>query len=215
MALGEDAVNVADRRGLALIELPNTTHLDQLMTELLETLVADQYLELRAAGEVRDRVTEYVLSGGDLDGLPDAIAESIHGDIVAYDASGRCLTISTDADVEAADRVATAWAASNDRDPVEAAGGWVVWPVHAGSERLGAVVARPRADHEAVIFAALEHGATRAALQILHAREAQAADAHLRESFLRDLLQGSLEAQAAERRARAPSAGFPIGTGSS
>ena len=200
--LGDDAIQVAERRGLPLIELPAATHLDELMSELLETLVADQYRDLRAAGAVRDRLTEYVLSGGGLDGLPDAMAEIVNGDVVAYDACGRRLSASFDANVEAADGVASAWAVSPSRDPVEAAGGWVLWPVDAGSERLGALVARPPG-REPVVFAALEHGATNAALQMLHEREARATDAHLRAGFFRDLLQGSLDAQAADRRARA------------
>jgi purine catabolism regulator len=75
--------------------------------------------------------------------------------------------------------------------------------VLAGPERLGALVARPPRDRDSLVFPALQHGATNAALQILHEREAVAADARLREGFFRDLLQGSLEAEAAERRAAA------------
>jgi PucR family transcriptional regulator, purine catabolism regulatory protein len=202
-ALGPAAIEMSERCRLPLIELPSTAHLDALMTELLETLVADQYLDLRAAGEVRDRLTGYVLSGGGLEGLPDAIAEIVEGDVAAYNASGVRLAASGGADVESADGVARTWVSYEGREPLASVDDWVVWPVHAGAERLGALVARPGAGRAAVAFAALEHGATNAALQLLHEREARAADSQLREGFFRDLLQGSLEAQAAERRARA------------
>jgi purine catabolism regulator len=200
------ALELADRHGLPLIELPEKTHLDDLMTDLLETLVANQYHALRAAADVRDRLTAYVLSGGGLDGLPDAIAEIVEGDVVAFDSSGAELAASTDADVVAAGPIAHAWAAQVSREPLEAPGeDWVVWPVLVGPERLGALVAKPPRDRDrdGVVFAALQHGSTNAALQMLHEREALAADSRLREGFFRDLLHGSLESQAAERRAAA------------
>jgi purine catabolism regulator len=207
-ALGEilppAALQLADQRGLPLIELPATTHLDDLMTDLLETLVANQYRALRAAADVRDRLTAYVLSGGGIDGLPDAIAEIVGGDVVAFDSSGSELAASEGADATAAARIADVWHGHPSLEPLEALGeDWVVWPVLAGPERLGALVAKPPRDREGVVFAALQHGAANAALQILHEREAVAAEARLREGFFRDLLQGSLESQAAERRAAA------------
>jgi purine catabolism regulator len=202
--LPASSLELANRRGLPLIELPATTHLDDLMTNLLETLVANQYHALRAAADVRDRLTGYVLSGGGLDGLPDAIAEIVEGDVVAFDPRGAELAASADADVAAASRIAASWVGHVSREPLEAPGeGWVIWPVLAGPERLGALVAKPPRDRNGVVFAALQHGATNAALQMLHEREASAADARLREGFFRDLLHGSLEAQAAERRAAA------------
>ncbi|MEA2445541.1 MAG: PucR family transcriptional regulator, purine catabolism regulatory protein, partial [Thermoleophilales bacterium] len=202
--LSPAALQLADQRGLPLIELPESTHLDDLMTDLLETLVANQYRALRAAADVRDRLTAYVLSGGGIDGLPDAIAEIVAGDVVAFDRSGGELAASEGADVAAAAQIAAAWRDHPSVEPLEALGeDWVVWPVLAGAERLGALVAKPPRDREGVVFAALQHGATNAALQMLHEREAVAADARLREGFFRDLLQGSLEAEAAERRAAA------------
>jgi purine catabolism regulator len=208
--LPAEAIAMADRSALPLIELPETIHLDHLLTELLETLVANQFLELRASGEVRDRLTGYVLTGGGLAGLPDAIAEIVEGDVVLVDHEGRELAASQGADVAGAVEVGSAWAGYEGRDPLQAADDWIAWPVLAGVERLGALVARPPHGRESVVFAALEHGATNAALQILHEREALAVDANLREGFFRDLLQGSLEAQAAERRARA--IGFESGS---
>jgi purine catabolism regulator len=198
------AIELANRRGLPLIELPETTHLDDLMTDLLETLVANQYKALRAAGDVRERLTGYVLSGGALEGLPDAIADIVEGDVVLFDGATREVAASEGADVSAAAEIASAWAANRSSEPVEAPGrDWIVWPVEAGAERLGALIARPPRDRDSVVFSALEHGATSAALQMLHEREAIAADARLREGFFRDLLRGSLESQAAERRAAA------------
>jgi purine catabolism regulator len=211
--LPREAIAVADREALPLIELPETIHLDPLMTELLETLVANQFLALRASGEVRDRLTAYVLSGGGLDGLPDEIADIVDGDVVVVDGGGHQIAKSEGADVVRAVKVARAWAGYEGREPLTAGDDWIAWPVLAGAERLGALVARPSRDRESVVFAALEHGATNAALQILHEREALAADSHLREGFFRDLLHGSLEAQAAERRARAigfESAGYRV-----
>jgi PucR family transcriptional regulator, purine catabolism regulatory protein len=207
-AIGEilpsHAIDLADRRGLPLIELPATTHLDDLMTDLLETLVANQYRALRAASDVRGHLTAYMLAGGGLEGLPDAIAELVDGEVVAFDAGGSTLAASDGADTAAVAELAESWKQNVSREPLEALGqDWVIWPILAGPERLGALAAKPRRDREGVVFAALRHGAANAALQILHEREAVAADARLREGFFRDLLQGSLEAQAAERRAAA------------
>jgi purine catabolism regulator len=198
------ALAVADQHRFPLIELPERAHLNDLMTELLETIVTDQYRALRADADVRDHLTAFVLSGGGLEALPDAIAETVAGDVVAFDAEGRRLAASEGADVEAAARVAQAWVRDPSPEPQEVPGeGWIVWPLLAGSERLGALVARPAHDDHGVVPAALQHGAANASLQILQEREAAEAVARLRDGFFRDLLRGSLEVAAAERRAAA------------
>jgi PucR family transcriptional regulator, purine catabolism regulatory protein len=198
------AVRFADRRNLPLMQLPTGTHLGELMTELLGLLVANQYTTQRSAGDVRAELSGYVLSGGDLDGLPDAIAQIVRGDVVLFDQALERIAASASADVDAAKSVARAWVEESTTAPMEAVGeGWIVWPVRAGAERLGALVARPDHERELLVYPALQHGSTNAALQMLQEREAASARVTFREGFFRDLLQGSVDSEAAQRRAAA------------
>ncbi len=201
-AIGASVVELAERRALPLIQLPTTVHLGQLMTDLLGMLVENQYRTLRSAGDVRAELSGYVLSGGSLDGLPDAIASLLGGDVALLDAEGHLLAASQAGDIERATEVARAWLERPNPSPAEVVGeGWLVWPVTAGPERLGALVARADPARSELVFPTLQHGSSNAALQILQEREALAADAGLRQRFFRDLLYGSVDGEAAQRRA--------------
>jgi purine catabolism regulator len=191
---------VALESGLPLIELPAASHLSELLTGTLEALVASQAADLRRAAAVREQLGGFILGGGELDSLPDLVAELAQGEVAVIGPDSGVLAASDRLDRERAAAVAAAWFEHDDAGPAIGDGGWVVWPVLAGAATLGCLVARLPGPLDSVRLAALEYGASSAALELLNRREAVNADARLREGFVADLLSGSLEPDAMSRR---------------
>jgi PucR family transcriptional regulator, purine catabolism regulatory protein len=197
------ALPVMPERSLPLVELPADTDLDELLTDLLETLVVSQATQLRLAGAVRDELVDHVISGAGLDRLVCATAALAGGSIAIVDGDGTTLAVSDDADGAAAQQVASAWLQGGWSAPADAGDGWIVWPVFAAGARLGCVVARLPEPREAVMLSAVQSGARSAAFAILHQLEEASAVTCLTEHFLRDLLLGALDPVAARDRASA------------
>jgi purine catabolism regulator len=200
--LGDLGLDLAERESLPIIELPPAAHLNELQAEVLERIVAWQSRQLRIAEGVRDRLSSLVLSGVEIESLPRAIAEIIGGDVAVFDAAGAMIArfgAAGDRSVHAVRR----WLAEDRSDPVVFGGSWVIWPSLAGTKRLGCLVARLDDPHRPLHLAALEHGATIAALKILQRQEASEASSRLAAGFVDDLLSGSLDEVSANRRARA------------
>lgn len=202
-ATSERLVAAAAERGLALIELPDSAHLSEVLTGTLEALVASQASELRQAAAVREQLGDFVLGGGELDALPDVVAELADADVAVVGRDGLVLAASAGADREQAAAVAAAWLRMPEGEPAISDDGWVAWPVSAGAVQLGCLVARLPGAPEPVHLAVVEYGSNSAALEILHRQEAVDAHSRLREGFVEDLLSGSLEPDAVRRRAGA------------
>jgi PucR family transcriptional regulator, purine catabolism regulatory protein len=201
--LGPAGLAVGRARSLPLVELPADTRLNELLTDLLETLVASQATHLRLAGAVRDELVDVVISGAGLQRLADAIAGLAGGSIAIVDADGQTLAASDDADTAAAACVASDWLRGDWSAPADAGDGWIVWPIIAAGARLGCVVARLSEPREPVMLAAVQSGARSAAFEIVHQLEEAAAVTRLTEQFVRDLLVGALDPVAARTRASA------------
>lgn len=200
---GKPLARVADDRQLPLVELPDNAHLSELHGAVLEALVANQATELRHAAAVREQMAAFALGGGELDDLPDATADLADGD-VAIVADREVLASSAGwGDADVAVEMAEAWHHRGEQGPALADGGFVVWPLVAGPIQVGCLVARLSGPLEAVRLAALEYGGNIAALNILHRQEAQRAETQLHNQFVRDLLSGIGDAEAASRRAAA------------
>jgi purine catabolism regulator len=193
----------AAERSLPLVELPAGTDLDELLTDLLETLVASQATQLRLAGAVRDELVDVVISGAGLHRLVGVVADLAGGAIAILNADGDTLAASDDADGDAARQVALRWLQRGWSAPADAGDGWIVWPIVAGGAQLGCVVARLPEPRERVMLSAVQSGARSAAFEILHQLEEASAITCLTEHFLRDLLRGALDPVAARDRARA------------
>jgi purine catabolism regulator len=196
-------VAAAQDWSLPLVELPAATHLNRLLTDLLETLVSSQATHLRLAGAVRDELVEVVISGADLRRLVGAIAGLAGGSVAIVDGEGELLAVSDDADADAARKVASVWLGEGWSAPADGGDGWIVWPIVAAGARLGCVAARLRAPYEPVMLAAVQSGAQSAAFAILHRLEEASAVTRLTEQFVRDLLVGALDPVAARNRASA------------
>lgn len=202
VCLGASALVVADDKSLPVIELPADAHLIELQAEVLDRIVAWQSRQLRIAEAARDRLSSHVLSGTDIEGLPQVIADTIGGDAGLFDAQGTLIAASG-ASIKDALRGVTRWLAEDRRDPVTFGRSWVIWPALDGSTRLGCVAARVAESLRPVDVAALEHGATVAALKIFQRQETAEAHARLVSGLVRDLTFGSLDESSAERRATA------------
>lgn len=201
--LGPAVLRIADKHHLPIIQLPTTSHLSELQTQVLETIVRARTHQLKQAESIRDQLADHVLRGGGLEAVPQAIADVIHGDVVLVDRDGEVLAASAEADTSAAARVARACLQGRRTRPGRTDDGWIAWPVVAGGRRIGCLVARVTGDYDPSHYAALQHGATDAALQILHRDEAIETDSRLKAGFVRDLLTGSGSPVSGLRRAEA------------
>jgi purine catabolism regulator len=197
------ALSVAEESDLPLIELPTTTHLSELQTQVLETIVHARTQQLKQAESIRDQLAEHVLRGGGLEAVLEGVAGVVGGDVVLVRREGQVLASTVGAETEHAVRVAEACLENKDSLPGRTDGGWIAWPVMAAGRRLGCLVAKVAGEYDVMIHAALQHGATDAALQILHHDEALEAHARVKAGFVRDLLNGSVFSVSALRRAEA------------
>lgn len=200
--LGSVALEVAEQSSVAVIELGERSHLNEIHTAVLEKLVSANAARLESAAKVRERLDRHVLSGQGVSELPSEIGHIIGGAVHLFDDEGDLVATSRVSDATATTARARAWLAGDENAPVELDRSHVLWPVRAGYKRLGCLVAEvpgPPPDDDA--FAALEHGATIAGLQILHQREAREASVAFQSTFLRDLLSGTLDVESAAERA--------------
>ncbi|HEX4805742.1 MAG TPA: PucR family transcriptional regulator ligand-binding domain-containing protein, partial [Conexibacter sp.] len=221
---GPDVEELADalawtarRHDVPLLLLGARVHLNDVLNELLAALGAPSRADLERGSAVQDQLAELVLGGWELDALPDAIAEVTRDDVVLVGSDGAAIAGSAGADRRAAERVARRRLRAARRDGGSAEPGeegWIVVPMAAPGGILGHVVARRRKPWDAAALAAVRHGATSAALQLVHQRELESAARRLRTRFVSDLLTGSLEREAARRRALAlgwdPSCAFTV-----
>jgi purine catabolism regulator len=197
------ALAVAEKNDVPLIELPTTTHLSELQTQVLEAIVHARTHQLKQAESIRDQLAEHVLRGGGLEAVLEGVAGVVGGDVVLIRREGHVLASTRGAHTKHAVRVAEACLMNEDGLPGRTDGGWIAWPVMAAGRRLGYLVAKVAGEYDVMIHAALQHGATDAALQILHHDEALEAHARLKAGFVRDLLNGSVSSVPALRRAEA------------
>lgn len=197
------ALRLADEDDLPVIELPTTTHLSELQTQVLETIVRTRTQQLKQAESIRDQLAEHVLRGGGLGAVLEGVAAVIGGDVVLVRREGQVAAWTAGANTEHAVRVAEVCVGREDGLPGRTDDGWIAWPVMAAGRRIGCLVAKVVGDYDVMIHAALQHGATDAALQILHHDEALETHARLKAGFVSDLLSGSVSPVSALRRAEA------------
>ncbi len=166
----------------AAIALDSANLLDQTRRAVAELNEANATME--RAEDAHDRLTDLVLSGGDLPDVADAVADVLYGELTVYDADGTLLASS--AAPVALDPDALATARTTGR-AVSTKDNWVC-AVQAGPELLGSLVLAGRAgltDPDRRLF---ERAGVVTALLLMLRRSVVRAEDEVRGELLTDLL---------------------------
>lgn len=201
--LGQEALEEADRTGVVVIGLPGATHLSDVQTTVLEDLVTKHTRELRAAAEVREELGRAALAGGGLAAIASAISDLIGGATWICDEWANIVAASHPGEEIRFTDLLADWAVDNITEPVFDDSGLALSPINVAYRRLGCVICALKQPFRNEDLAALEHGTTIVALQLVHLQRADEAAIRFRSGFIRDLLSGTLEPGPAERRAAA------------
>src|SRR4051794_20917139 len=153
LAAGPDAVvAVADRLGFPLVALPVQTMFDDVLSEVLGTILNRQAVELERSSAIHARLTQVAVDGGSFTELAETVAELVGRPVAIRDAQGAVL-------------------AASDGVPDDAQAPQVVRPIRAGDATHGEVVMW--ADDVDVLpheLTTMEHAATVAAMAIAQER---------------------------------------------
>jgi len=169
--LPQAMVAAADRLSFPLIELPDDASFNDILADVLGSILNRHALELERSRAIHDRLTAVVLAGGSLQELLDALAFLVGHAAAALDVHGEPLATSGRQPEPPAERTSRPIQAGNVRH-----GEVVVWAAEAA---LGA---------DGVI--ALEHAATIAALEMTQARVLLSREQRHRALLLEELVSG-------------------------
>ena len=187
----------ADRRDFPVIEFPQGVGFDDVLNEVLGTLLNRQAALAARTEEVHRALVSVVLEGGALADLAAELARIMPGPVFVTTPDGRILAQAGDGGEVA---LATASAAfdvtgrfrveNNDPD-----GDWhrTVTPIVAGRVDHGRIVSFSRTAVTDIDVHCLERAATVAALAITKGLAVAAVEDKYRADFLRDLLSGRTE----------------------
>jgi PucR family transcriptional regulator, purine catabolism regulatory protein len=167
-------VAVADRLGFPVIELPDGASFNDILADVLGSILNRHALQLERSRVIHDRLTTVALAGGSLHDLLEALTSLVgHGSAV-FDPHGELIA--------SAGAQSPGVAAARTSRPVQAGaqrhGEMVLW---AGEAEIGP---------DGVV--ALEHAATIAALEIAQARILLAREQRHRVLLLQELVSGAL-----------------------
>jgi purine catabolism regulator len=148
----EDVIVEADRLGFPVIGLPAQTMFDDVLSEVLGTILNRQAVELERSSAIHARLTQVAVDGGSFTELAEAVSELVQRPVAIRDAQGTVL-------------------AATDGVPEEPDAPHVVRPIRAGDEAHGDVVMWTGGvdllPHE---LTTMEHAATVAAMAIAQER---------------------------------------------
>src|SRR5262245_51185177 len=202
----------ADRRAFPVIEFPQGVGFDDVLNEVLGTLLNRQAALAARSEEVHRALVSVVLEGGDLGDLTAELAAILGDPVLVTTPDGRVVAQAGDAD-EVARLFATDAFDRSGRFRVESevdAGLYpVVVPIVAGRVDHGRIVTFGRAPISDADVHLLERAATVAALAVTKGLAVAAVESKYRADFLRDLLTGRVEDYAAAV-AHASSLGWDI-----
>ena len=170
-ALPEQMVAAADRLDFPLIELPDDASFNDILADVLGSILNRQALQLERSRAIHDRLTGVVLAGGSFPELIDALASLVGHPAAVLDGHGEPL--------------ATAGA----QPPAGAAR--TTRPIQAGHVRHGEVVVwAAEGELGPDGTNALEHAATIAALEMAQARALLVREQRHRALLLEELVSG-------------------------
>lgn len=215
----------ANRRDFPIIEFPQGVGFDDVLNEVLGTLLNRQAALAARSEEVHRALVSVVLDGGNLTDLAEELATILGGPVLVTTPDGRVVAQAGDADEMA--RILTS--ASFDRfgrfrvEAAEAAGhgGAAVNPAAGGDDFCAVVpIVAGRVDHGRIVTFArtpisdadvhcLERAATVAALAVTKGLAVAAVEDKYRADFLRDLLTGRVD-DVASAVAHAASLGWDV-----
>jgi PucR family transcriptional regulator, purine catabolism regulatory protein len=205
----------ADRRDFPIIEFPQGVGFDDVLNEVLGTLLNRQAALAARSEEVHRALVSVVLDGGDLADLAVEVAGIMRGPVFVTTPDGRVVARAGDADELERVMSSEAFDATG-RFLVEAAhgepaAGWhrAVVPIVAGRVDHGRIVSFSRAPVSEADVHSLERASTVAALAVTKGLAVAAVEDKYRADFLRDLLTGRTE-DPAEAEAHARSLGWNV-----
>jgi purine catabolism regulator len=148
----DDVVAVADELAFPVIGLPPRTMFDDILSEVLGTILNRQAVELERSNAIHARLTKVAVDGGSFTELAEVVSELVHRPVTIRDAQGR-------------DLAATEGAAPDPEAP------HVVRPIRIGDADHGAVVVwTGGVDVTGHELKTMEHAATVAAMAIAQER---------------------------------------------
>jgi DNA-binding PucR family transcriptional regulator len=190
----------ADRRGFPIIEFPQGVGFDDVLNEVLGTLLNRQAALAARSEEVHRALVSVVLDGGNLADLAAELAAILRGPVLVTTPDGRVVAQAGDSETVARILNSPAFDPYG-RFRVEAAGG----SPEAGAEHCAVVpIVAGRVDHGRILTFSpqpisdadvhcLERAATVAALAVTKGLAVAAVEDKYRADFLRDLLTGRAE----------------------
>jgi purine catabolism regulator len=200
-------IEEADRRGFPVIEFPQGVGFDDVLNEVLGTLLNRQAALAARSEAVHRALVSVVLDGGDLSDLAAELATILHGPVLVTTPDGRVVAQAGDADV--IDQILSSPAFDPygrfrvEAAPTSGAGAeqfpqyCAVVPIVAGRVDHGRIVTFAGAPITDDDVHCLERAATVAALAVTKGLAVAAVEDKYRADFLRDLLTGRAEDMAA------------------
>jgi len=191
--LPDAALAVADELGLPLVLLPDDVSFDEILNEVLTTILNQTAQRLARTEQVHRALIQLVLDGQGLDAVADELARLVEVPVAVVGHDGEQLASS--------DRDATAGLVV-EHGRVLVAGEVVAAecvPVSAGQRVHGHLVALGAHEHERRV---LESASTVAALAITMRLEVEAVESKYQSDLVHDLLTGRAELDDALARAR-------------
>lgn len=175
-AVPAGALTRADELAFPVIELPENTSFNDILSDVLEVILNRQAVQLERSQAIHERLTAVVLGGGSLAQLMETLAELLRKAVAITDAHGQLLASSQAGREAAADRER------------------VVRPIRIGGSKLGEIVvwARPEAVGPEDLMA-IDQAATIAALQMAQARAVLSREQRYQAVLLDELVSGRLE----------------------
>jgi purine catabolism regulator len=161
---------IADRLGFPLIGLPARMMFDDILSEVLGTILNRQAVELERSNAIHARLTAVAVDGGSFNELAEAVAELVRRPVAIRDAQGHAL-------------------AATDGIPAEPDAPHVVRPIKVGDSDHGEVVVwTGGVDVRAHELKTMEHAATIAAMAIAQERAVVSSEQRHRTLLLMQLV---------------------------
>jgi PucR family transcriptional regulator, purine catabolism regulatory protein len=191
----------ADRRDFPVIEFPQGVGFDDVLNEVLGTLLNRQAALAARSEEVHRALVSVVLEGGDLGDLAAELARILRGPVVVTTPEGRVVAQAGEVTQLERHLASTAFDQTG-RFRVEAepagtrasrAGYRAVVPIVAGRVDHGRIVTFSAAPISAADVHCIERAATVAALAVTKGLAVAAVESKYRADFLRDLLAGRVD----------------------
>jgi purine catabolism regulator len=166
----DDVVAVADRLGFPIVGLPTETMFDDVLSEVLGTILNRQAVELERSTAIHARLTQVAVDGGSFSELAEAVSELVQRPVAIRDAQGGVLAATAEV-------------------PDEPDAPHVVRPIRAGDATHGDVVmwtgGADLLPHELIT---MEHAATVAAMAIAQERSVLSSEQRHRTLLLMQLV---------------------------